>query len=110
MTTSFFPAHWRVTVEVERPGVKDPRGNVGPSTFHDVPDCLVTTQATESEFRTALPDTSAYLFALPGSDFAHSDIVTVPEGSDRLWPWGRFRVNGEPDFGPLGVRIQLRRV
>lgn len=104
-----FPGAWLTTVSVEREGVKDPKGNVGPSTSHQVEGCLVTTQSTEEEARADLPDTSAYLYAGPGADFAARDIVTVPEGA-RLWPWGRFRVNGEPDFGPLGTRVQLRRV
>lgn len=108
-TTTFFPSHWRVTVEIERPGVTDPKGDTGPSTFHSVADCLVSNQSTEDESRKDLPDTTAYIHAPAGADFAPHDLITVPEG-DRLWPWGRFVVNGDPNFTPLGVRVQLRRV
>jgi len=105
-----FPPEWRVDVNVERPGGTDARGNRMPSTRHSVAGCLVTTQATEVEARTDLPDTSAYIYAEPGADFASGDRVTVPEGARRLWPWGRFVVNGDVDYGPLGTRVQLRRV
>lgn len=107
---SRFPGHWLVTVSVERDGETDPKGNTGPPTIHEVEQCLVTTQSTEDEARTDLPDTSAYLFAGPGGDFAPSDRVVVPEGPGRLWPWGRFVVNGDVDYGPLGTRVQLRRI
>ncbi|HLS48552.1 MAG TPA: hypothetical protein VK024_01035, partial [Actinomycetaceae bacterium] len=73
-----FPPEWRVTVHVERVGEADAKGNRGPSTEHDVEDCLVTTQATEEEARTDLSDTTAYLFTVPGADFASDDVVTVP--------------------------------
>ena len=107
--TARFPGHWLTEVEVDRSGGTDPKGNPLPGSSHTVPDCLVTNQSTEEEARTDLPDTSAYLFTSPGADFAPGDRVTVPEGA-RLWPWGRFFVNGDPDFGPLGTRVQLRRV
>lgn len=107
--TAQFPDTFQVTVTVERSGGTDSRGNPTPGTSHEVDDCLVTTQSSDEEARTALPDTSAYVYAPAGSDFAPKDIVVVPEGA-RLWPWGRFIVNGDPDFGPLGVRVQLRRV
>lgn len=105
-----FPTEWRVAVAVRREGKTDPKGNKAPPSFHDVEDCLVTTQATEEEARTDLSDTSAYLFADPGANFASDDVVTVPEGPGRLWPWGRFIVNGDVNYGPLGTRVQLRRV
>lgn len=109
MITQNFPAHWRVTVAVEREGAVDSRGNRGPSTFHDVGDCLVSGQSTEEEARRDLPDTEAYLYAPAGANFSHRDIVTIPEG-EHLWPWGKYRVNGQPGFTPLGVRIQLKKV
>lgn len=104
-----FPNEWLTSVTVERGGGTDPRGNPLPGAEHTVNPCLVTTQSTEEEARTDLPDTSAYVLADAGADFAPGDVVTVPEGS-RLWPWGRFIVNGDPGFTPLGVRVQLRRV
>lgn len=105
-----FPVEWRVDVTVDRSGGTDPKGNALPAVRHTVPGCLVTTQASDEEARTDLPDTSAYLFARPGADFTTGDRVTVPEGDGRLWPWGRFVVNGDVDYGPLGTRVQLRRV
>lgn len=105
---SRFPAEWLTSAKVERSGT-DPRGNPLPGGEHTVEPVLVSTQTTEEEARTDLPDTSAYIFAEPGADFAPNDVVTVPEGA-RLWPWGRFVVNGDPGFFPLGVRVQLRRV
>jgi len=107
--TSHFPSDWLTEVAVERSGGTDPRGNPLPGTEHTVADCLVSNQSTDEEARTDLPNTSAYIFAPAGSDFAPGDVVTVPEGA-RLWPWGRFTVNGDPNFTPLGVRVQLRRV
>ena len=105
-----FPLEWRVDVRVDRAGETDPRGNVGPGSSHTVEGCLVTTQTTDEEARTDLPDTEAYVLAGPGADFAPGDRVTVPEGAGRLWPWGRFVVNGDVGYTPLGTRAQLRRV
>jgi len=105
-----FPPHWRVDVTVNRSGGTDPRGNPLPGSSHIVKGCLVTTQATEAEARTDLPDTQAYIYAETGADFAPGDRVTVPEGAGRLWPWGRFVVNGDVGYTPLGTRAQLRRV
>ena len=107
---SKFPAAWLTDVEVKRSGGTDPRGNPLPGTTHTVGPCLVSTQSTEEESRTDLPDTSAYIFADPGADFAPNDEVTVPKGDPPLWPHGRFIVNGDPGFTPLGTRVQLRRV
>ena len=110
--TAQFPAHWRVTVKVHRSGGRDPKGNPLPGTTHEVPDCLVTTQSSqdEPESRSEAPDTSAYVYGPAGGDFRSTDDVEVPESvPPRLWPSGMFHVSGEPDFGPLGVRVPLRR-
>lgn len=100
----------RVDVTVERGGGKDPKGNPSPGTVHVVEQCLVTTRSTQEAARTDLPDTDAYLFASPGADFAAQDIVTVPNDPRKIRPTGRFLVNGEPDRGQLGCRVQLKRV
>lgn len=106
--TSRFPGHWRVTVTVRR-SRRDAKGNLLPSAEHTVADCLVTTQASveEPQSRSESPDTSAYLYAPAGSDFLSIDQVDVPDSP--LWPSGLFQVSGEPDKGPLGVRVPLRR-
>ena len=106
---SQFPVEWLTSADVQRGGGTDPRGNPLPGSEHTVAPVLVTTQSTEEEARTDLPDTSAYVLAEPGADFAPADVVTIPEGA-RLWPHGRFIVNGDPGFTPLGVRVQLRRI
>ena len=108
--TARFPSHWQTSVDVDRSGGTDPKGNPLPGSSHTVPDCLVTTQTTEEEpqSRSDLPETTAWLYAAPGADFVSQDRVTVPPGP--LWPHGRFYVNGDPDFGPLGTRVPLRRI
>lgn len=106
-----FPPSWRATVTVHRPGGYDPKGNPLPTTEHTVPECLVTTQTSDEEARSDAPDTTAYIYTLAGADFSSVDQVTVPESTPpRMWPSGRFQVNGEPDFGPLGTRVALRRL
>lgn len=108
-----FPSSWRCTVTVERPGGRDPKGNLLPGTSHEVRDCLVTTQTSEEEpqSRAEAPETSAYVYAPAGADFRSTDAVVVPESvPPRLWPSGRFQVSGDVDFGPLGARVPLRRV
>ena len=107
--TSRFPAEWRVTVTVRRSGGRDPRGNPLPETTHEVEDCLVSTQSSveEPQSRSEAPDTSAYVYAPAGSDFISTDRIEVPPGP--FWPSGSFQVSGEPDKGPLGVRVPMRR-
>lgn len=112
MTTRHFPSSWRTPVTVERSGGRDPKGNPLPTTEHTVPDCLVSNQtsAEEALSRSDAPETSAWVYAPPGADFTSTDVVVVPESvPPRLWPSGRFQVSGEPDFGPLGTRVPLRR-
>lgn len=107
---SRFPAEWLTRAEVQRSGGTDPRGNPLPGSEHTVEPVLVANQSTDEEARTDLPDTSAYVLAGPGEDFAPDDVVTIPKGNPPLWPHGRFIVNGDPGFTPLGVRVQLRRI
>lgn len=112
MTTRHFPAAWRTTVTVHRGGGRDPKGNPIPGEDHEVADCLVTTQSSteEPQSRSEAPETTAYIYAPAGADFRSTDAVTVPESvPPRRWPSGRFQVSGEPGFGPLGVRVPLRR-
>lgn len=104
--TGRFP--WCVAVSVERSGGRDPKGNPLPGSTHTVSDCLVTTQSTDEASRADLPDTSAWLYGPAGADFVPGDVVVVP--ATGLFPHGRFVVNGDVDVGPLGVRVQLRRV
>lgn len=99
---------WSVDVSVERSGGTDPKGNPLPVETHPVAGCLVATQATDEEARTDLPDTSAWLYAHTGADFAPGDRVIVPPTG--LFPHGRFVVNGDVGFTPLGTRVQLRRI
>lgn len=109
--TSRFPAHWRCTVTVHRPGGRDPKGNPLPGTTHEVPDCLVEMQGSDEEPRSDAPDTTAWLRGPAGADFASTDQVVVPESDPpRLWPSGRFQVTGRPSFGPLGVSVPLKEV
>ncbi len=108
--TGRFPGEWLVSVTVTRSGGTDRKGNPLPATEHTVDDCLVSTQtsAEEALARSDRPDTTAWLYAPAGADFTSTDTVTVPPSPKRLWPDGVFTVNGRPDVGPLGVRVQLR--
>lgn len=106
------PAQWRCTVTVHRSGGRDPRGNPLPGTSHTVANCLISTQSSrdEPQSRSEAPDTMAYLYGPAGADFRSTDDIEVPESvPPRLWPSGLFHVSGEPDFGPMGVRVPLRR-
>lgn len=107
---SRFPGHWLVEVTVDRSGGTDPKGNLLPGSSHTVPECLVSTQtsAEDPQSRSDLPESTAWIHTAPGANFQSMDRVTVPEGS--LWPHGRFVVNGDPDFWPLGTRVGLRRI
>lgn len=104
-----FPPQWRFTAEVTRPGGTDPRGNPLPGTVHEVPDCMASTQSSveEPQSRSDAPETVAWLLAPVGADVTSVDRVDIPDSP--LWPSGRFQVSGEPDKGPLGVRVPLRR-
>lgn len=105
-----FPGWWRCTVTVRRSGGRDPRGNPLPVVEHAVADCMVSTEASaeEAQSRSDAPETSAWLYALPGADFRSSDQVVVPDSP--YWPSGQFQVTGEPAKTPLGVRVALRRL
>lgn len=104
--TQHFPAHWRFVADVERTGGRDPKGVPLPSTFHEVPDCLLGTIASEEQIRSDDPDTTAWIYAPTGADFRANDIVRVPESP--FWLSGRFVVTGRPSPTPLGVSVPLR--
>lgn len=104
--TAHFPSHWRFRAKVERSGGTDPRGVPLPSTTHTVPDCMISTSASEDVARSDSPDTTAWIYGPSGANFRANDVVHVPESP--LWLHGRFVVTGRPSPTPLGVSVPLR--
>lgn len=106
--TRGFPSSWRVTVNVQRSGGTDPKGIPLPTTEHEVADCLVSRDASEEQARMSDPETTCWLYAPVGSDFATGDIVEIPPGP--YWPSGTHQATGRPSPYPLGMSVPLKEV
>lgn len=101
---------WEVTVTVER-FTKDARGNRTLVSTHEVDRCLIGRQSSTEEpaSRSDLPETTTDLFtSVIDADLQSGDVVTVPAGHGM--PHGRFLVEGDPGFTPMGTSAGMRRV
>lgn len=102
-----FPAEWTCDVVRERGGGRNSDGDPRPVTRTPLTRVLLAPRATtDPQDRSDVTTTTAVLYGAPGLDVTSSDVIVVPETHPMRGRWG---VDGDPSFWPLGTEVPLRK-